>query len=148
MHRTFRFWCGFFVLLFLLGAWIGTTFAGFRLEYWDTSPKGRTEAFFGVGSGGIQGNWDHWLTRSMKYSSSASGWRIQENGRGGAKLGTELNWTDVKEANFLHQQFNAFLPFWIPLLGWIVLWPLWMHRGDQRQARLYGNGIKELPSNS
>jgi hypothetical protein len=43
-----------------------------------------------------------------------------------------------KELNY--RGLFVFVPLWIPLIAWVFLWPLWMHRADKKEAAIFGSG--------
>ena len=61
---------------------------------------------------------------------------------GGAKLSPKVGWRNEHDYRSLY----LFVPLWIPLLGWVFLWPLWMHRADKKEAAIFGDGAPHLDS--
>lgn len=90
-----------------------------------------------IRSGGLDVDFDHWtLTKATKTPSPHSEWRFVSTSSVGAILSAEFEWRNERDYRSLY----LFLPLWIPLLCWVFLWPLWMHRADKKEAAIFGVG--------
>jgi hypothetical protein len=128
-HRSPRFWWGFWVLIFLFACWVWSCY--FRFEIARQSAKGpRLELVISRGCL-IVGSWNQ-----AGIPGITPGWDFN-SGKLIAFSGTP-RFSRVDTPIGLFQQLR--LPLWIPLPGWLILWPLWL-----RRARKKAGAILEEP---
>ncbi len=139
IHRTSRFWGGLLILLFLLAAWILTMTRSFHTNYGASNSGSWMRVFSSVGGGGLQLDSQHYAYTTPRSRASSSDWRSWTSDGLGVRFLPELKWTDELDVRYRERSLKVFLPFWLPLLGWTFIWPLWMHRADKKEALLFGN---------
>lgn len=143
LHRSSRFWWGLLLLLILLAAWLLTMAKGGRFLYNYDGTNSEHRCRIALRSGGLDLDFDHWtLAKGTGTPSPRSEWRFDSASSIGATLSAEFEWRNEHDYRSLH----LFVPLWIPLLGWVFLWPLWMHRADKKEAAIFGDGAPHLDS--
>ncbi|WP_193213538.1 hypothetical protein [Luteolibacter marinus] len=134
MHRTFRFWWGFGLLLLVFAAWLGSMSFSISIGCNHYSATSITCYWVGLDSGGARGlieRWD-WNTPPPRWGDR---WEIRRDRRPGVILRPRLSRSKINGPPQTVEFDTAFLPLWVPLLAWAVCWPLWMHRADKKEAR-------------
>jgi len=154
IHRSGRFWWGLLILVTILAGWFLTVFSESEILREVSAPSGGfSESRFSINNGGIGVSWNDGSLVGGTTSRSPARWKVSfHESRRGLKLAPEWDWSDTTypaakgsgRPSSRFRQLTVFFPLWIPLLGWVILWPLRMHRADKAEdARLRGQGYLE-----
>ena len=140
LHRSSRFWRGLVLLLLLLGCWIYTSLDGAQVGRW-THRTGNLMSFLLSADRGGLGISYHLNTEmgGLPSGTSKGGWYFRSYSRG-AKLAPSFEWMSRHRGRYPEKTYELFVPLWIPLGLWVVLWPLWMHRADKKEDLVFGQG--------
>lgn len=121
MHRTARFWWGLLMLLLLQGAWLFAAYRGATLTCYG-GPGSHSR--FAILYGGAE----FYIFQPEAGWSKPRNWYFQREYQSGIRL------EPVFTSDTIYSTASAwkiFLPGWIPVLIWLIWWPLWMRRGDK-----------------
>lgn len=141
-HRSGRFWRGFGIFLFLFGAWILTMFSYTEVGYLHYGLPSSRFATLKLGNGGLQGIW---TTHTYKIPGSGtpsphSEWVFKLRESNGANLAPEFSRRERDDHFYFSEtRSHLFLPLWLPVLGWIILWFYRMHRQDKQEEMFFGS---------
>lgn len=133
MHRTFRFWGGLSLLILLFAMWLGTMSTESSIRYSRPSSYEISAVKMSFESGGFQGTVERWFwdTPSPRWGT---GWNLSQRTRHHVRMLPRLTRSTIEGPHQTVKFYSAFLPLWIPLLAWAILWPMWMRRGDREKS--------------
>ena len=150
LHRSRSFWRGFAFLLFLLGTWLAAMFTDARVAWTSSNSRSSRAIRVDIGWGGIGGSWTEsrytarYMTSRFGATPPTSRWESSITKGKGARLAPEFRTTRLVNKFQTEDARFFFLPLWIPLPAWLLLWPWQMYRRDKKEDSLYG-GSAPLP---
>lgn len=140
IHRSPRFWWGLGILVFLLAVWITSAALFLRATHAHvTPPRQWREASFWLGNGGIGVEWNVWKIESGSFAS-ISEWSTYSGRARDIGIAPSLVWKEqggTRDFGIAAVKSSIFLPLWLPVLAWLGIWLLWMHRSDKKEEAFY-----------
>ena len=129
-NRSPRFWWGFWILIFLFVCWAWSCY--FRVEVTHTSASGR-QMEITVTKGRLSLNSWQWAGTPTLLPR----WEFRSSKLIGFEGMPRFSRTDTPMGVY----HRLFIPLWIPLAAWLILWRLWLrHAHKKAGANLFAPG--------